>query len=84
MDTDTIDLVIRVENAYSDGHESDQAYTVEVARSLDNEQLWDELYEYTGDGHGRAHPNLGTCHTVTVLESSQRPDLAGLANEYIS
>jgi len=81
---ETIELVIKVENAYSDGHESEQTRTVEVAEVLDEDQLWDELYEYTGDGHGQDRPDLGSCHTVTVVASPHRPDLLGLDHEYIS
>ncbi|WP_232527001.1 hypothetical protein [Mycobacterium intracellulare] len=47
-----VTLSIRVENAYSDGHESERVETVQVAPFGDLEQLWDQLRAFTGDGHG--------------------------------
>ncbi len=75
-------LTIKVENAYSDGHESERVETVQVEPFEDLEELWEQLEEFTGDGHGIDN-DLGYCYTVTVLESVERPDLVGLSNEWV-
>lgn len=80
-------MKIKVENTYSDGHESVQHHTVDDRAVdyalLDGEDgLVDLLYEFTGDGHGSDHPDLGTCYEVTVLESP-RPELVGFTYEWV-
>lgn len=78
---------IRVENGYSDGHESTIEYDVNVTASpattdLTDESLeamWDLLWEYTGDGHGIGN-DLGWSHTITILDASD-PRLVGLSYE---
>ncbi|UQX13395.1 hypothetical protein [Candidatus Mycobacterium methanotrophicum] len=75
-------LTIKVENAYSDGHESEQVETVQVEPSEDLEELWEQLEEFTGDGHG-IDSDLGYCYVVTVLDSPDRPEMVGLSNEWV-
>ena len=75
-------LAIKVESAYSDGHESERVEMVEVDPFEELEELWEQLEEFTGDGHG-IDSDLGYCYTVTVLESGERPDLVGLSNEWV-
>lgn len=70
-----------VENAYSDGHESERVETVGVAAFDDLEELWEQLQEFTGDGHGIGN-DLGYCYAVTVVGAPGRPDLVGLSNEW--
>ena len=77
-----LELTIRVENAYSDGHESQRVQTVEVEPFTDIEELWEQLQEFTGDGHG-TDSSLGYCYEVTVLTCPQRPHLVGLSNEWV-
>jgi len=61
---------VKIENAYSDGHESE---TVELVSAPpdDPEMLdaWfsDEVYQFTGDGHGIDFDG-GSCYTATVLD----------------
>lgn len=83
----TVHLTIRVENAYSDGHESTQEHAVTLTTSADTqptddglEAMWDLLWDYTGDGHGADDPDLGWCYTITIIESDW-PELVGLSYE---
>jgi hypothetical protein len=76
-----LNLTIKVENAYSDGHTSEQIHQVDLGRFRGDEALWDELWEYTGDGHGDSR-DLCAIYTVTILESPQFPPLVGLSNEW--
>ena len=75
-------LTIKVENAYSDGHESERVEAVAVAQFDDVEELWEQLAQFCGDGHGIGN-DLGYCHTVTVLDAPDRPGLIGLSNEWV-
>lgn len=74
-------LKVKLENAYSDGHESETTEWVEIPPFADAEEMWEHLQDFTGDGHDTAG-DLGYCHTVTVLESPGRADLVGLSNEW--
>lgn len=76
-----LNLTIKVENAYSDGHESEQTHAVTLDRFRGEEDLWDHLFEYTGDGHGIGR-DLGSLYTVTVLACPEYPELVGLSNEW--
>ncbi|WP_237085787.1 hypothetical protein [Mycobacteroides abscessus] len=76
-----LNLIIEVENAYSDGHTSAQMYPAQLDRLDDEDELWDELFCYTGDGHG-IDEDLGSWHEVTIVESPDAPELKGLSHEY--
>jgi hypothetical protein len=79
-----VEVKIRVENYYTDGHESVCEYEIpdERVANLSVPDLEETLYEWTGDGHGAKFPKLGSCHTVTVLEAAD-PSLIGKEfNEY--
>jgi len=71
-------MKIQVENTYADGHQSSQVHTIEEPSTADLEELWEELWEYTGDGSGE-HQNA--YYEVTILESAN-PKLVGLTNEW--
>lgn len=73
-------MKIKVENTYSDGYESTAFHDVEEATlPLDDEDaLWDELWTYTGDGHGQ---NLDAIYEITILEAAN-PALVGLSHEF--
>lgn len=77
-----IRLIVKVENAYSDGHESEATETVDVAEFAGIDELWDQLFEITGDGHD-IEGQLGYCHTVTVSGCAERPELVGESNEWV-
>jgi len=79
---ETMTLTVKLENAYSDGHCSESVETVAVEPVDDVEKLWEQLQEFTGDGHG-ADDDLGYCYTITVLEAPGRPELVGLSNEWV-
>lgn len=87
-------MKIKVENAYSDGHESVIEYevpTVDVDAALlgreagdashpgGTDELWDLLWTYTGDGHGE-DSDLGWSYEVTIIEADD-PALVGLSRE---
>lgn len=77
-------MKIRVENWYTDGHESVLFYEVDddAVASLDSddeEALRDFFFDYTGDGHGIGN-DLGNCSDVTILEARD-PALVGLKFE---
>lgn len=78
-------MKIKVENSYSDGHESTVEYEVPDAdvAGLSDEELDLFLFDYTGDGHGAANPKLGTYHVVTILDSPV-PSLVGYTVDYDS
>jgi hypothetical protein len=77
-----LEMRIKVVSAYSDGHESERTETVQVEQFADLDEMWEQLDEFTGDGHG-VDSSLGYCYEVTVLESPQRPELVGLSNEWV-
>lgn len=73
-------MKIKVENTYSDGHESTVVCDVDEATLPlgDEDALWEELWTYTGDGHGE---NLDAIYEVTILEAAD-PALVGLSREF--
>ena len=75
-------LTIKVENTYSDGHESEQTHAVELEQFRGEEDLWEQLFDYTGDGHGADRPGLDSLYTVTVLACPEYSELVGLSNEW--
>lgn len=74
-------LTIKNESAYSDGHESERTETVDVEPFDDMDELWEQLHDYTGDGHG-IDPDLGYCYVITIIESPECPNLVGESNEW--
>ena len=76
-----VELTVKVENAYSDGYQSEQTQTVRLAAVDDEEDLWEQLYDYTGDGHGIGR-DLNAIYEMTVLACPQRPEFVGLNNEW--
>lgn len=80
-DLASVELTIKVENAYSDGYESGQTHVVRVPRFGAEEDLWDELYVYTGDGHGVGR-DLDAYYVVTITAAPECPELVGASNEW--
>jgi hypothetical protein len=60
---------IRVENGYSDGHESTMEYEVSEISGEDIDALWERLWDYTGDGHGE-DSSLGWYYKITILDAA--------------
>ena len=48
------------------------------SRVGDEEALWEELWTYTGDGHGQ---HLDAIYEVTIIEAAV-PELVGLSQEF--
>jgi hypothetical protein len=74
---------IRVENTYSDGSCSVQFHDIDDMSLPDGymtdlDVLWDELWQYTGDGSGEG---MDAFYEVEILESVH-PGLVGLTNEW--
>lgn len=60
-------VTVRIENAYSDGHESTHDVVVE-APDGDLDDWFDRVvYPHTGDGHGARYSSLGSCYTATIV-----------------
>ena len=77
-----LNLSIKVENTYSDGHRSEQIHDVVLEWFRGEDDLWEQLFTYTGDGHGQG-ADLGSLSTITVLGCPQYPELVGLCNEWV-
>lgn len=82
---------ILVENHYEDGHESKAKIDVDDVQEptdLDPdgaamEDLWDDLHDYEGDGHGIGeNRNLGFWCKVTIL-AADNPGLVGQCKESV-
>jgi hypothetical protein len=76
---------IRIENTYSDGHQSARRAKVTEPASASSkvlEQWWEDVVApQTGDGHG-LDSRLGFCYTVTVLRANTA-GLAGQVHEWV-
>lgn len=82
----SISMRIRVENTYSDGHQSTLEYDINggsVAYALLDgiDTIWDLLWEYTGDGHD-TNGDLGYCHEITIIACDWQP-LVGQREEWL-
>lgn len=77
-------MKIKIENAYSDGHEStsiqDVAEFVGDPNGDNDDDLEAYLYQFTGDGHG-ANSDLGFYYEITILES-ENPELVGVSMDW--
>lgn len=71
---------VKIENAYSDGHESEREVKLATPTG-DLEEWWQTtVYNETGDGHG-ADNDLGSCYVATVIASDD-PTLIGQSQEW--
>lgn len=77
-------ITVKVENYYSDGHESTHEAVVLAPANLgpDDVEQWfeDDVYPHTGDGHG-VGKDLGSCYVATIL-ATDNPVLLGLTYEW--
>ena len=76
-------MKIRIENAYSDGHESTSVEDVPEYTGVvteDDELLHDHLFPYTGDGHGIGR-DLDSMTEITILDAVN-PALVGRVLEF--
>jgi hypothetical protein len=72
-------MKISCENTYSDGRESTVIHEVDDATiPADLDDMWDELWCYTGDGTGES---LDAIYEITIVESAD-PKLVGLTRQY--
>lgn len=70
---------IQVDNTYSDGHDSRQIHELDDADiPADEDEMWDFLWEFTGDGTGE---NLNAYYEITILEAAE-PSLVGRTREW--
>lgn len=62
----TATVTVRIENTYSDGHSSTEHVTLPAPNEADLDEFWeDEVFEYTGDGHG-IDSSLGSYYEATI------------------
>lgn len=81
--------VIRMQNAYEDGHESERVFTVAPPPStawkdeVELDAWWEEIvWPETGDGHGR-DKDLGYCHVATIIGGDVDKSLIGKSVEWV-
>lgn len=76
-------VTVRIENSYTDGHESKSIVTVREPNEGEDLDDWfqDAVFPHTGDGHG-IDSGLGSCYTARVLASDD-PALVGETNEWM-
>jgi hypothetical protein len=77
-------ITVKIENAYSDGHESThEAIVPPPTDHADLEDWWQEVvFPHTGDGHGIVASHEGSCYTATIIATDD-PDLLGQSHEWI-
>ncbi len=79
-------MKIRIENEYTDGYHSVLEKDVDATEPDQGDEdaieaLWNELYQYVGDGHGIGRRDLGLACTITIVEA-EKPWLKGESNEW--
>lgn len=57
---------VKIDNAYSDGHESSHEVLVDPPEGTLEEWFEDVVWPHTGDGHGTDN-DLGTCFVATII-----------------
>jgi hypothetical protein len=90
-------IKVRIENSYTDGHESESTVEVEAPQSIEaldevldgaEDTWWQEVvFDHTGDGHyvevyEETGERLGSCYTATIIEADD-PALVGRTHEWI-
>jgi hypothetical protein len=75
-------VTVKIENAYSDGHQSTTTVTVDGPEDGVSLDCWwaDEVYQHTGDGHGDGQ-DYGSCYTATII-AAEHPGLIGKTAEW--
>lgn len=74
-------VTVKIENAYSDGHESEREVKLVGPRDEPLDEWFEEVvYEYTGDGRGAGN-DLGSCYIATIIEADN-PALVGQTYEW--
>jgi hypothetical protein len=58
-------ITVKIENAYSDGHESKHEVLVEPPTGALDEWFEDVVFPHTGDGHGIG--GGGSCYVATII-----------------
>lgn len=66
-------VLVKIENSYSDGHESTSEHRLAAPNAQPGEEAldewWDEkVFNLTGDGHGAKNPGLNSLHTAVIIE----------------
>lgn len=78
---------LKIENNYSDGHESTKEVEVAQPNEITDDWWEDVVYDHTGDGHyvevyEATGERLGSCYTATVVQASNVTFL-GLTHEWV-
>ena len=73
-------VTVRIENTYSDGHESMREAMLPAPNGALDEWWQEVAFPETGDGHG-IEGRLGSCYTATIIKADN-PALVGLSEEW--
>jgi hypothetical protein len=73
-------VTVRIENWYSDGHESKSDVVLDYGGEPLDDFWQDVVFPHTGDGHGI--DGLGSCYTATIIAADD-PQLLGENTEWI-
>lgn len=85
-------VTVKIENSYTDGHESESEVQLDPPEALDDESIdawFDEaVFQHTGDGHytdvyDRTGERLGSCYIATVTDAPNLPELQGRTYEWL-
>lgn len=81
-------VIIRMENVYEDGHESERILDVSPPPptawkdEVELDAWWEEVvWPETGDGHGIGK-DLGYCHVATIIGGDVDQALVGKSTEW--
>lgn len=77
-------VLVKIENSYSDGHESSALVNIAPPEKFDEEGIedWflDDVFPHTGDGHGADRRDITGTYEATVIEGP--PELLGQTWEW--
>jgi hypothetical protein len=74
-------ITVKIENTYSDGHQSTSEVLLHPPTADLDEWFQDVVWPHTGDGHG-VDSDLGSCYTATIIATDD-PALLGKSYEWI-
>lgn len=74
-------VVVRIENAYSDGHQSDREVPVDAPSGELEAWFEEKVFPLTGDGHGIGN-DLGSCYVATIVRADDA-SLVGATHEWM-
>jgi hypothetical protein len=80
-----VTVIVKIENTYEDGHESELEVELDAPEGRSEEELeqwWEDVvFPHTGDGHGIDEPKLGAWYEATIIRADDE-SLVGLSREW--